>query len=244
MNQPKLTNKEDNDENQSLISHIEALRKMLLNSLIAVFALCPAGFFLAPKVINFLVKNSLPSQISKLHFFSPIEVFIIQLKTGLIIALILAFPFIANEIKKFILPALYEHEKKFLSWLFFSSTILFAVGSLVCIFLILPLIMNFSAGFATENIQATIGIGNFINISGGLIIAFGLMFQFPLLIILAVKLNFIEPESLKNKRPYVLVSILILSAILTPPNIISQLLLGVPTYILFETGLFIAEKIR
>ena len=141
MTQSPLTSKdEENDSNESLISHIEALRKMLINSIAAVLILSPVGFFLAPKVINFLVRNSLPEKIAKLHYFSPMEGFIIQLKTALIIALILAFPFVALEIRKFILPALYEHEKKFLTWLVVSSTVLFAGGSVVCVFFILPLI--------------------------------------------------------------------------------------------------------
>lgn len=104
--------------------------------------------------------------------------------------------------------------------------------------------MNFSAGFSTNQIEATLGLGNFINISAGLTLAFGLMFQFPLLILLAVKFNLIETSVLKDKRPYVVVIILILAALLTPPDIISQLMLAVPTYLLFEIGLFAAAKIE
>lgn len=161
-------NNSDNNENQDndepLINHLEALRTMLLNSIKAVLILSPLGFYIAPKFINFIVKNSLPQAISKLHYFSPMEVFMIQLKAGLIIAMILAFPFIVYEIRRFILPALYEHERKFLTILVISSTILFTLGAAMCIFFILPLLMNFSAGFATSEIEATLGFGNFINI--------------------------------------------------------------------------------
>lgn len=241
-------NNSDNNENQDndepLINHLEALRTMLLNSIKAVLILSPLGFYIAPKFINFIVKNSLPQAISKLHYFSPMEVFMIQLKAGLIIAMILAFPFIVYEIRRFILPALYEHERKFLTILVISSTILFTLGAAMCIFFILPLLMNFSAGFATSEIEATLGFGNFINISAGLIVAFGLMFQFPLIILMAVKFNLIEVSTLKDKRPYVIVFILILAAVLTPPDIVSQMMLDIPTYILFELGLFAAKKIE
>lgn len=235
----------DNDENDgTFISHLEALRKMLLNSIKAVLFLSPVGFWAAPKCINFLVNNSLPDGMTKLHYFAPMEVFILQIKTGVVIAFILAFPFIATEIKKFIMPALYEHEKKFLTILVFASTILFTLGALFCVFFIIPLVMNFSAGFSTNQIEATLGLGNFINIAAGLTLAFGIMFQMPLLILLAVKFNLIKTDVLRDKRPYVAVIILVLAALLTPPDIVSQLMLAVPTYLLFETGLFVAGIIE
>lgn len=232
----------DNDE--TFISHLEALRTMLLNSIKAVLFLSPIGFWAASKCINFLVNNSLPDGMTKLHYFAPMEVFILQIKAGVVIAFILAFPFIASEIKKFITPALYEHERKFLTLLTSVSVGLFIFGALFCVFFIIPLVMNFSAGFSTNQIEATLGLGNFINISAGLTLAFGLMFQFPLLILLAVKFNLIETSVLKDKRPYVVVIILILAALLTPPDIVSQLMLAVPTYLLFEIGLFAAAKIE
>lgn len=235
-------NNMDNDE--PFISHLEALRTMLLNSLKAVLLLSPVGFWAAPKCIDFLVDNSLPDGMTKLHYFAPMEVFILQIKTGVVVAFILAFPFIAAEVKKFIMPALFEHERKFLTILVSVSTGLFVLGALFCVFFIIPLVMNFSAGFSTNQIEATLGLGNFINISAGLILAFGLMFQFPLLILLAVKFNLIETAVLRDKRPYVVVIILILAALLTPPDIVSQLMLGIPTYLLFEIGLFAAGKIE
>lgn len=247
MTQP-ISNNNDNNDNQeqeeSFISHLEALRAMLLNSLKAVLFISPVGFWAAPKCINFLVNNSLPKGMTKLHYFAPMEVFILQIKVGVVIAFILAFPFIASEVKKFIMPALYENERKFLTLLTSVSAGLFILGTLFCVFFIIPLVMKFSVGFSTNQIEATLGLGNFINISAGLTLAFGLMFQFPLLILLAVKFNLIETAVLRDKRPYVAVIILILAALLTPPDIVSQLMLAVPTYMLFEIGLFAAGKIE
>ncbi len=232
-----------NDE-QTFIEHLEALRSMLIHSLSAVALLSLPGFYLAPKCIDFLIKNSLPENIGKLHYFSPMEVFIIQLKAGVVLGFIIAFPYIVYQVRKFVLPALYENERRFLGWLISLATILFVAGSAFCIFLILPLIMKFSASFSTSQLEATLGLESFINLSAAMILAFGLMFQFPLGVLICVKFGLVSVSTLKNARPYIIVGILILAAIFTPPDIVSQLMLGIPTWLLFEAGLFAASIIE
>ena len=181
---------------------------------------------------------------AKLHYFSPMEVFIIQLKAGIVLAIIFASPVIAYEARKFILPALYENERRFLGWFMSLFVLLFISGCAFCIFLILPLVMNFSVGFMSERLEPTIGLANFVNLASGLILAFGIMFQFPLAVLICVKFGFISIKTLKNSRPYIIVGILVLAAIFTPPDIVSQLMLGIPTWLLFEAGLFAAGIIE
>ena len=231
---------ETKDSEQTFIQHLEALRSMLIHSVAAVAVLTPAGFYLAPKFIDFLIKNSLPQGIAKLHYFSPMEVFVIQLKAGLVIAFVLAFPYVVLQVRKFILPALYEHERKFLGLLVVLATGLFVFGAAFCVFVIMPLIMNFSAAFATSQLEATLGLSSFINLSAGLMLAFGLMFQIPLAVLTGIKFGLVSVDMLKKARPYIIVGILILAAIFTPPDIVSQLMLGVPTWLLFEAGVFAA----
>lgn len=231
---------ETKDSEQTFIQHLEALRSMLIHSVAAVAVLTPAGFYLAPKFIDFLIKNSLPQGIAKLHYFSPMEVFVIQLKAGLVIAFVLAFPYVVLQVRKFILPALYEHERKFLGLLVVLATGLFVFGAAFCVFVIMPLIMNFSAAFATSQLEATLGLSSFINLSAGLMLAFGLMFQIPLAVLIGIKFGLVSVDMLKKARPYIIVGILILAAIFTPPDIVSQLMLGVPTWLLFEAGVFAA----
>ncbi len=156
-------------DNENFISHLEALREMLLRSISAIVILSPVGFYVAPKFLNFLIQNSLPESMTKLHYFSPMEVFIIQLKIGVLIAFVISFPYIVYEIKKFINPALYQNERRFLSGLILSSSFLFLLGGAFCIFFILPLIMNFSAEFATAELIPTLGLSNFVTLAGGLI---------------------------------------------------------------------------
>ncbi len=232
------------EDNQSFIEHLEALRSTILHSVIAIVLLSPLGIYFAPKFIDWLISISLPAEMTRLHYFSPMEVFIIQLKAGLVLAIILASPVIAYEIRKFILPALYENERKFLGWFMLLFIILFISGVAFCIFLILPLVMNFSAGFMSESLEPTIGLSNFVNLASGLILAFGIMFQLPLAVFTGVKFGLVEVKTLKKLRPYIIVGILVLAAIFTPPDVVSQLMLGIPTWLLFEAGLLAAAFIE
>ena len=128
-------------------------------------------------------------------------------------------------------------------WIFFSS-VLFAGGIAFCIGLILPMLMRFSGGFATPELQPVLGLANFLNLAGWLMLAFGVMFQSPIAVLLAVRFGVISAETIRRKRPYVMTGILIAAAILTPPDIVSQVMLAVPTWLLFELGLILAGKME
>ena len=235
---------ESNNDNETLISHLEALRETLLRCLTAIAVVLPFTFFLAPKALNLFIDIIIGDSPVKLNYFSPMEVFIIQLKAGLIIAFVIAFPYIVYQVKNFVGPALYENEKKFLSWLVTLATLLFAAGSAFCLFIILPLIMNFSASFSSSQLEATLSIENFLNLAAAMMLAFGIMFQFPLGVLICVKFGLVSVETLKHARPYIIVLILILAAIFTPPDVVSQLMLGIPTWLLFEAGLAAAAVIE
>lgn len=233
----------DEKEN-TLISHLEALRRTLLWIIGATALLYPAAFLLSPYVIDFLVKWSFPPEIGKLHYFAPMEVFWVQLKLALVLALMMAYPWNIFQIWRFVLPALYRKERRALGlWIVFSS-VLFACGIAFCIGLILPVLMKFSGGFATPELQPVLGLANFLNLAGWLMLAFGLMFQSPIAVLLAVRFGVISAETIRRKRPYVMTGILIAAAILTPPDIVSQIMLAVPTWLLFELGLILAGKME
>lgn len=233
---------DSNDEN--LITHLEALRNALLHCLIAVLIAAPIGFLLADPFINELIRWSLPTNSIKLNFFSPMEVFIVQLKVGLILSVILSFPFLIKEIWFFLLPALHKKERKIIKNVVLTSTFLFILGIAFCVGFILPLIMKFSLSFTSASLQPMLGLSSFMSLAGMMMLAFGAMFQFPMLVLALVYFDVISYESLKDKRPYVVVLILILAAIFSPPDIVSQLLLGIPTYLLFEAGLLISKSIK
>jgi sec-independent protein translocase protein TatC len=228
-------------EEEKLTYHLSELRKTILSVIICLIVLFPLGYFLAPYCIDWLIKWSFFNTDYSLNFFTPMEVFLVNLKIGFILAFIVGFPFIIYKIWKFLLPALYEKEKKFLKTAVVCSTFLFCLGAAMCVFFVLPLIIKFSMSFSTEQIKPMLGISNFLGLSGWLMLAFGLMFQFPIAIYFSVKFDIVSIENLRNKRPYIIVILLLFAAFLTPPDVISQLLLFVPTYLLFELGLFFAS---
>ena len=229
------------DKDESLISHIEAFRKMLLKCLTCYALVLLPALFAAPKCLELFIKLIIRGHDIALNYFSPAEVFIIQIKLSMVIDLVICFPYIAKQIWEFCAPALYENEKKFIKSVVFTSSALFILGALFCLFVILPLIINFGMSFATSEIKAVLGVSNIINLSLWVTLAFGLMFQLPLITYSLIKSGFVEYETFVNMRPYVVVIILIIAGILTPPDILSQILLFTPTYLLFELGLLFAK---
>lgn len=232
------------NKDESLISHLEALRETLLKCLISLCIVIPFTLWLSPYALNFLVKVIAGSDKVSFNFFSPMEVFMLQLKAALLLDVIVCFPYMAKKIWDFILPALYDNEKKFIKTVVFASTFLFLLGACFCIFVIMPIVVKFGLSFARENITPVFGLSNIINLTLVMAASFGAMFQMPLITIALVKSGVISYESLSDKRPYVIVIILILAAIFTPPDVISQLMLGTPTYLLFEAGLLLARKYK
>lgn len=230
------------DKDESIISHIEALRQMLLKCLRAIGIGIIPLLLVAPKCLDFFIKLILRGNDNiALNYFSPAEVFIIQIKFALVLDIIICFPYIAKQVWDFCVPALYEHEKKFIKSIVFTSSMLFIIGSLFCLFVILPLIINFGMSFSTSNIQAVLGISNVVNLALWLILAFGVMFQLPLVTHALIKSDIVAYETIKNSRPYVIVGLLIIAGILTPPDVVSQIMLFAPTYLLFEVGLLFSR---
>lgn len=231
------------DKDENIIYHIQALRSVLINSLVSIGVFLLPSFFAAPKCLNLLIEYIIKDNNIKLNFFTPVEVFILQIKIALLIAFILSFPYILVQFWRFLKPALYEHEKRFIKSSVFVSSLLFIFGACFCIFLILPLIINFGMSFNSTNIQAIFNITNVINLALWMTFAFGIMFQFPLITYMLIKTGFMSYTTLADKRPYVVVIVLILAAILTPPDVVSQIMLFIPTYLLFELGLFFSKNI-
>lgn len=228
-----------NDEN--LISHLEALRETLLKSIISVCIMFPVMLYLAPKALNWLIQIILQGSSIQLNYFSPMEVFLIQIKMALLLSCVTASPYIAKKVWDFLLPALYDNERRFIKSAVLSSAFLFICGVCFCLFILLPMVIKFGLSFSGVNITPMFGVSNIINLALMMSLAFGVMFQMPLVTIALIKSGVISYKSVSDKRPYVIVIILVLAAILTPPDVVSQLMLGVPTYLLFEAGLLIAR---
>lgn len=230
------------DCDESLVSHLEHLRKTLIQCFSVIGIVFPIMYVCAPKFLNFLIKILVGKNNITLNYFSPAEVFLLQIKVAMVLDIIFCFPFIAKKIWDFVLPALYDNEKKFIKSIVFVSSFLFIFGVLFCLFFILPLVINFGMSFMTSNIKPILGISNVVDLSLWLSLAFGVMFQFPILVHSLIKSEIVSYETIKEMRPYVVVVLLILAGILTPPDVLSQVLLFIPTYALFELGLLFSKR--
>lgn len=230
------------EKENTLIGHLEALRSVLVKALIALAIGFIPLFFISPYVMDVLIKIMSAGNSLKLNFFSPMEVFILELKIALVLDILVCFPYIARQVWQFVLPALYDNERNFIKSVVISSSALFIIGVLFCLFFILPQVIRFGLSFVTDNIQPVLGVNNVISLALWLSLVFGIMFQFPLITYALIKAHIIGYETVKSKRAYVFIGILVLSAFLTPPDVISQLMLTIPTYALFEVGLFFGKK--
>ena len=229
------------EKEESLISHLEALRTTLIKCFVALgFGIVPM-FLAVPYCMGWLIKIIISDNNISLNYFSPMEVFILQIKMAVVLDLLLCFPYIAKKIWEFLVPGLLENECSFVKSIVLSSSILFISGVLFCLFFILPLVINFGISFATTDIQAVFGISNVITLALWLSVVFGIMFQFPLVTYSLIRSGIVSYESMKDKRPYIFIGILIVAAFLTPPDVVSQTMLAVPTYLLFEAGLYFSK---
>ena len=231
----------DDNSEESLISHLEALRETLLRCIISLCVVLPFSLWLAPKFLNWLIDIIAGDSSVSFNFFSPMEVFLIQLKTALVLDVVICFPYIAKKLWDFILPALYEHEKNLIKGRVRVSAGLFALGFAFCRLVLMPLVVKFGMIFSTSNLNPVFGLSNIIGLSLVMALAFGVMFQMPLITVALIKSGIVPYDTVSNLRPYIIVVILILAAIFTPPDVVSQLMLGIPTYLLFEAGLFFAK---
>lgn len=230
------------ENNKTFLEHLEELRLVILRILIAVIILFPVAFYFAGDLIVFLVNYSCPADFA-LRYFAPMEPFFVKIKISLLAAFFAALPYVAYEVWKFVVPALYPDEKRTIERLTLSSWALFLAGTAFCFFLVIPAMMRFSLSMQSAELQAAIGLDNYLDLVGVLLLGFGVMFQLPIVIFFLVRSGMLQIETLKKLRPVIVIVILTLSALLTPPDVFSQLMMAVPTYLLFELSLLLSSAV-
>lgn len=228
------------DKHKSFLEHLEELRWLIFRIIFALIIVLPFTFFFAGDIISFLVAYSCPPDF-KLSYFTPMEPLFVKIKISLLAAFIIALPYIAYTIWKFVVPALYPNERRRVKQLALSSWLLFMLGIVFCFSFIIPAMMRFSFSMQNSELQALIGLSNYIGLVGMLMLGFGIMFQLPIIVFFLALSGIVKLATIKKLRAMVLIAILTLSALLTPPDIFSQLMMAVPTYLLFELSLLFSS---
>ncbi|MFL2697844.1 MAG: twin-arginine translocase subunit TatC [Gammaproteobacteria bacterium] len=234
------------EQDISLLGHLSELRSKLLKSFVAILV-CFLPLIPFANDIYLIISNPLQEILPSGSSMIATEVaspFLAPLKITFFVSLLISIPYMLLEIWSFIAPGMYKNERTFASGIILSSLILFYSGILFAYFIILPLVFSFFMGSAPEGIVLMTDISRYLDFTFSIFFAFGFSFEIPILIILLCWTGISSVDSLVAKRPYILISCFVFGMLITPPDIISQILLAIPAYLLFELGLIGSRLIQ
>ena len=231
---------------QPLINHFFELRKAALKGVIFIFFITLTLLPFANQIYSFIAiplieklpegSNMIATEVAS-PFFAPF-------KLTLCCAIFLSFPYILYQAWSFIAPGLYINEKKLILPLLISSSFLFYLGVLFAYFIVFPILFSFLTATAPDGIKIMTDINHYLNFILKLFFAFGVSFEIPIATILLIRTNFISAEKLSSNRPYIIFFAFLIGMLLTPPDVISQILLAIPVWLLFEAGLIISKYFK
>ncbi|RQD78288.1 MAG: twin-arginine translocase subunit TatC [Candidatus Syntrophonatronum acetioxidans] len=222
-----------------LTEHFEELRRRLVFSLIAV---------ILASIVTFMYVDIIRETITKpagipLVFITPAEAFMTNIKIALIAGFLLALPVILFQIWSFLLPGLKSTEKRNIFLFALASFFFFAVGVIFAFYVIIPISIRFFLGFASEDLTPMLSFGNYISYVSGIVFAFGGVFQLPIVVFILAKLGLVTSDFLKKSRVYAVMLIFIVAAVITPPDVFSQVLMAVPMILLYEISILTAKMV-
>ena len=247
--------KDESEKKSSFVEHLTELRSRLIRSVVYLFLFFVVCYFFAENIYSFLVEPYAQAVkedgLNRRMIFTALhETFITYLKVAFFAAMFISSPIILSQIWKFIAPGLYKNEKKALLPYLIATPTLFLLGGMLVYYLIMPLAIKFFLSFETSAhlnnlpIQLEAKVNEYLSLIMRLIFAFGLSFQLPVLLSLLARIGFIDSEYLKTRRKYVIVIIFAVAALLTPPDPITQIGLGIPLLILYELSILSVKIIE
>ncbi|MEP2103496.1 MAG: twin-arginine translocase subunit TatC [Parasphingorhabdus sp.] len=234
------------DSKAPLIEHLIELRQRLVWAVVALVIAFAVSFYFADEIFGLLVvplTDAFPPGEGKLVFTKLYEAFFVEIKVAMFAAFFLAFPIISNQLWAFVAPGLYANEKKAFLPFIFATPLLFTAGAALAYYIVMPTAFRFFLGFEGEvgglTQEALPAMGDYLDLVMRFILAFGVCFQLPVLLLLLNRAGLVTRQQLIGLRRYMVVAAFVLAAILTPPDVVSQFLLGLPLIMLYEVSLAI-----
>jgi sec-independent protein translocase protein TatC len=219
------------------LDHLEELRGRIIKSLASIILLSIVAYVFSDHLLDFITRP-----IPEVYFMGPTEAFSTRIKLSLIAGIIVSVPVIFYHGWKFVVPGLFEREIKLILPAVLSSTIFFLIGAAFCFFFVLPIGLKFLMAFGTEKLKPMIQIRDYVSFVSYMVLAFGAVFELPVISYFLGKIGLITDRTLIRGRKYAVVSILVLSAAITPsPDVFSQLMLAGPLYFLYEVSIIVAK---
>lgn len=228
---------------KGFIAHLIELRDRLLRSVIAVIVLMVLLFPWASELFHYFatpVLNNLPEGQTMIAT-GAISPFFIPLKLAALAAVFLAMPYLLYQLWAFVAPGLYQHERRMAVPLLVSSSMLFYIGAAFAYFIVIPAVFHFMGMFAPEGVSFMPDIGSYLDFSITLFFTFGLAFEVPVAVVLLSLVGVVTPDQLAEKRRYAILVAFVIGAIFTPPDILSQFMLAIPVWMLYEIGILVAR---
>jgi len=240
MSEPSPTSE---NTQETFISHLIELRSRLLRSIVAIVVVLVCLFPWAKDIYAALAApllKALPHG-STMIATDVTGTFLVPLKVTLMAAFLIALPYVLYQMWAFVAPGLYHHEKRLALPVIFSSVIFFALGMAFAYFIVFPIAFGFFAGYTPTGVQMMTDIDKYLSFVLTMFVAFGITFEVPVVVVVLVRLGVVSLEKLRSIRGYVIVGAFIVGAIFTPPDVLSQVMLAVPLWLLYELGLLVAR---
>lgn len=234
------------ENEESFLSHLVELRNRLIRALIAVGVIFLCLFPWARELYTLLASPLLAKlpQGGQMIATDVVGVFLVPVKVALMVAFLIALPYVLYQVWAFVAPGLYAHEKRLALPMLAVSVVLFFVGMAFAHFLVFPVVFGFMAGATPTNVAWMTDIEKYLSFVLTTFLAFGVTFEVPVIVVVLVQAGLVELEKLKEWRPYMIVGAFVVAAVLTPPDVISQLLMAIPLCLLYELGLLLARFVR
>ena len=228
---------------ETFVSHLIELRSRLLKAIVAVLIALLCLFPWAKDIYALLAAPLLQvlPQGSTMIATDVTGTFLVPLKVTLMAAFLIALPYVLYQMWAFVAPGLYKHERRLMVPLIVSSMVFFLLGMAFAYFLVFPWVFAFFVSYTPTGVQMMTDIDKYLSFVLTMFVAFGLTFETPVVVIVLVRLRVVSLEKLRSMRPYVIVGAFVIGAIFTPPDVISQMLLAIPLWLLFELGLQLAR---